>query len=300
VNCHSADGTGRAARGRLPRIPDFTGASWQGRQSDAQLLASILDGKGTEMPPWRGKMSKAQARGLVAYVRSFAPNAKRLEQQKQTETDPGGFEEQFIRLQKELDESRKQLREITQVSPNKETSKATEPSPRAPPQPSAPATAGTPAVGELFRKHCVRCHGADGTGTRARDRLPEIPDFTAVAWQVRRSDTHLLKSILDGKGDEMPTWRGKMSKAQARGLVTFVRSFAPTAQRPAQEEQARPPPDEPAEKNGKTSFFEKLLRWLGNFHPASVHFPIALLTAAAVAELLRRVTGKVPFAAASR
>src|SRR5262249_26045223 len=45
VKCHGADGTGKPARGRLPEIPNFTEASWQARRSDAQLLASILDGK---------------------------------------------------------------------------------------------------------------------------------------------------------------------------------------------------------------------------------------------------------------
>src|SRR5262249_2091332 len=47
-------------------------------------------------------------------------------------------------------------------------------------------------------------------------------------------------------------------------------------------------------------FFEKLIPWLGKFHPASVHFPIALLTAAAAAELLRKVTGKPAYDTASR
>jgi uncharacterized membrane protein len=40
--------------------------------------------------------------------------------------------------------------------------------------------------------------------------------------------------------------------------------------------------------------------WLGKTHPPAVHFPIALLTAAAVAELLRVVTGKPAFDAVSR
>ena len=46
--------------------------------------------------------------------------------------------------------------------------------------------------------------------------------------------------------------------------------------------------------------FEKLIGWLGKFHPPAVHFPIGLLTAAALAELLRLVTGKPAFDAISR
>ncbi len=46
--------------------------------------------------------------------------------------------------------------------------------------------------------------------------------------------------------------------------------------------------------------FEKLIPWLGKFHPAAVHFPIGLLVAAAVAEVLFLVTRRPSFAAASR
>jgi uncharacterized membrane protein len=47
-------------------------------------------------------------------------------------------------------------------------------------------------------------------------------------------------------------------------------------------------------------FSEKLMGWLGRFHPAVVHFPIALLTAAALAELLRIATGKPAYDAVTR
>src|SRR5438876_805086 len=69
-------------------------------------------------------------------------------------------------------------------------------------QPSAPAPKGTPAARALFQQHCAKCHGADGTGSPARSRLPEIPDFTAAAGPGRKSEAQLLASILDGKGKE--------------------------------------------------------------------------------------------------
>jgi hypothetical protein len=65
----------------------------------------------------------------------------------------------------------------------------------------------------------VKCHGADGTGSRARARLAEIPNFTDAEWQARRADAQLMASILDGKGEEMPPQRGKISEELARGLV---------------------------------------------------------------------------------
>jgi plastocyanin len=44
----------------------------------------------------------------------------------------------------------------------------------------------------------------------------------------------------------------------------------------------------------------EIIRWLGKFHPAAASFPIALLVAAAVAEVLWAVTGQPTFDAASR
>jgi mono/diheme cytochrome c family protein/uncharacterized membrane protein len=313
AKCHGADGTGSRSRRRLSEIPDFTTAAWQARRSDAQLLASILDGKGQAMPSWRGKVNEEQARGLVAQVRAFAPTTDKSGPEKQKgATSPSGFEEEFRRLQEEMGELQKHSHELSEGSAGGERSKPSEPSQRSPPdkpsesaprlapaKPSGPAAAGAPTARELFRKHCVKCHGADGTGSRSR-RLPEIPDFTAAAWQARRSDAQLLASILDGKGKAMPPWRGKISKEQARGLGAYVRAFAPATGRSGREEQQVPDPAKPAEAEPPGGFFEGLIQWLGKCHPATVHFPIALLTAAAVAELLRLTTGKPAFAAVVR
>jgi len=98
----------------------------------------------------------------------------------------------------------------------------------------------------------------------------------------------------------MPPVRGKISEQQARGLVAFVRAFAPTIGRPGQREPEGPDSAEPEEAKPARGLFEKMIRWLGKFHPPAVHFPIALLTAAAVAEFLRVATGKPAFDAITR
>src|SRR5262249_5312287 len=148
-----------------------------------------------------------------------------------------GFEEESRRLQEEMDALKRQLRELQERSADKERSKPSEPSPRSPPSeppksspPSAaskPPTmaAGAPTDRELFHQHCVKCHGADGTGREARRSRPEIPNFTDTSWQARRSDGQLLASVLDGKGKEMPPFREKISAEQARSLVAYVRSL---------------------------------------------------------------------------
>jgi uncharacterized membrane protein len=124
----------------------------------------------------------------------------------------------------------------------------------------------------------------------------------------------MLASILDGKGKGMPPWRAEISTGQAHGLVAYIRGLAATVRPPSgvlqdsnygrypdiEEDQEAPPSDEPAEAEPPVGFFEKLTGWLGKFHPATVHFPIGLLTAAAVAELLRLATGQPAFDAVSR
>jgi uncharacterized membrane protein len=128
---------------------------------------------------------------------------------------------------------------------------------------------------------------------------------------MRRSNAQLLASILNGKGKDMPFGRGKISKEQAHRLVVHVRAFAPDAERPSYteheqptaaevEEYEEPTAVEPPDPKQPRDFIGKLIPWLGGFHPAAVHFPVALLTAAAMAELLRLVTGKSAFDAASR
>jgi mono/diheme cytochrome c family protein len=238
VRCHGPDGTGSLARGPEPEIPDFTDSSWQGRRGQAQLLVSILDGKGAGMPPWRGKISEDQARELVAHVRSLAPTADKPGPEKQKgPTSSGDFEERFRRLEQEMDELKRQYREVSKGSPDGEGSKPSGSSPRSvPSDASGSAATGTRAARELFGQHCAKCHGADGTGSPER-RRSEIPDFTDSSWQGRRSEAQLLASILDGKGPDMPPWRGKISEDQARGLVVYVRAFARTTERSGQEKQ---------------------------------------------------------------
>jgi uncharacterized membrane protein len=122
--------------------------------------------------------------------------------------------------------------------------------------------------------------------------MPAIPDFTDASWQERRSDAQFLASILDGKGADMPPSRDELSDEQGQDLVAFVRTFAPV-----RETIAQTGPEQLAPSQDVTS---KLIRWLGNFHAPSVHFPIALFTAAALAELLRMATGAAGFDPISR
>jgi mono/diheme cytochrome c family protein len=79
---------------------------------------------------------------------------------------------------------------------------------------------------ELFVEHCADCHGSDGRGLDYRQGGVDIPDFTSKRWVAIQSPTKLRLGILLGKGDEMPSFEGELSRHQARALVRFIRSIA--------------------------------------------------------------------------
>jgi mono/diheme cytochrome c family protein len=112
LNCHGVDGRGTEMKTAMPTIPDFKLNTWQDSHTNPQLVASILDGKGTLMPAFRGRMDETQTKDIVAYIRAFNPSAT-----PPTPAPTSGFEGRFQQLQQEWETLQKQLKEIT---PNKD------------------------------------------------------------------------------------------------------------------------------------------------------------------------------------
>jgi mono/diheme cytochrome c family protein len=109
TRCHGSDGTGSPARDQLGEMPNFTSHKWQTSRSDTQLFVSILDGKGSHMPSFRGKLSDKEAREMVSQIRALDPEKA----ESRSESAADDFETRFRELQKELEELKKQLRELT-------------------------------------------------------------------------------------------------------------------------------------------------------------------------------------------
>jgi mono/diheme cytochrome c family protein len=105
IVCHGPDGTGTVIRSALPKIPDFTSPAFHKDHSDAQLMVSILDGKGTQMPANRGRVSENQVGDLVAYVRAFGPKIPGTKP-RVSDTE---FEKSFRQLQEQWNELQKEL-----------------------------------------------------------------------------------------------------------------------------------------------------------------------------------------------
>jgi mono/diheme cytochrome c family protein len=106
--CHGNDGRGGEMRASLPSIPDFSARSWQEARTDPQLVVSVLDGKGAAMPPFRDKLSREQAREVIAFIRSFGPSQARA-----TRTSSDDFEARFRSLLDEFEDLRRRSRAIS-------------------------------------------------------------------------------------------------------------------------------------------------------------------------------------------
>jgi len=99
IVCHGPDGRGTQMRPVLPPIPDFTSPPWHKEHSDAQLMVSILDGKGTLMPANRGRVTEDQVGDVVAFVRAFGPQA--LVTQSAPAASDSDFEKKYRQLQEQ-------------------------------------------------------------------------------------------------------------------------------------------------------------------------------------------------------
>jgi mono/diheme cytochrome c family protein len=115
IACHGPDGRGTLVRPAMPPIPDFTSRDWQTSRSSSQLASSILEGKGTLMPTWNGKLTPEQARNLVLYVRSFggpAVLAAETEGEAPAALSLVEFDNRIRSLRLQFDEIEKQLQTL--------------------------------------------------------------------------------------------------------------------------------------------------------------------------------------------
>jgi len=109
--CHGTDGKGTLVRPLMPAIPDFTSREWQTSRTNTQLQTSIMEGKGTFMPPWTGKFTAEFARDLIPHVRAFG-GPDLVIPERATSVAATNFENQIRALQVQWDEVERQLREL--------------------------------------------------------------------------------------------------------------------------------------------------------------------------------------------
>lgn len=70
--CHAADGSGSTPAGKAMKVVPFNSPDIL-KKSDSDLIAIIKNGKG-KMPSFDGKLTDAQIKGIVAYIRTLQKN----------------------------------------------------------------------------------------------------------------------------------------------------------------------------------------------------------------------------------
>jgi len=74
----------------------------------------------------------------------------------------------------------------------------------------------------LYKSKCQVCHGPDGKGTAAGQKMG-AKDFQSPEVQ-KASDADLIKITKDGK-DKMPKYDGKLTDDQIKGLIKYIRTL---------------------------------------------------------------------------
>jgi cytochrome c6 len=83
-----------------------------------------------------------------------------------------------------------------------------------------PAAADDAAA--LYKSKCQMCHGADGKGTPAGQKMG-VRDFHSPE-VAKQSDADMAKITKEGKG-KMPKFEGKLTDDQIKDLVKYIRSM---------------------------------------------------------------------------
>lgn len=86
-----------------------------------------------------------------------------------------------------------------------------------------PPTSGLSAE-ELWQRHCVRCHGADGRGPQAQRGLDPGIDLTRSRLVVAHERGALYRRIAYGQGG-MPGFAHKLERGDLELLVDYVLSL---------------------------------------------------------------------------
>jgi len=71
-----------------------------------------------------------------------------------------------------------------------------------------------------YKAKCAMCHGADGKGGKMGTK-----DFASPEIQSQ-TDAQLIETITKGKPPKMPSYGGKVSDTDIKGLVAYIRTFA--------------------------------------------------------------------------
>jgi mono/diheme cytochrome c family protein/uncharacterized membrane protein len=142
-------------------------------------------------------------------------------------------------------------------------------------------------VQAIFAAKCFECHGPQVRRPKGGVSLHDLRQLATNADLVdpARPEKSGLWEVI--QNDEMPpsyARAGPLSAQEKETIRSWIGSLPPAAPAPASPSTVAPPlpPARPQ---------QSIFGWLGRFHLLVIHFPIALLAAAALGELLAAARG---------
>jgi mono/diheme cytochrome c family protein/uncharacterized membrane protein len=150
------------------------------------------------------------------------------------------------------------------------------------------AAALPPQVLAIFKESCASCHSPQAKKVKKFNYVLDLPKLVANPKYIipGNPDKSLLYTQL--VDDEMPPDDSDfdpLKPAQKETVKKWIAAGAPTGQ-PATTQSIAADPAGGHTGRAPRPFSTRLVIWLGKFHPLAAHTPIAVIMAAAIAEML--------------
>jgi mono/diheme cytochrome c family protein len=88
---------------------------------------------------------------------------------------------------------------------------------------AGPAFAQAPGA-DTYKAKCAMCHGADGLAATPAGKSMKVLSFKAPE-MVKASDAQFIAATTNGKGTKMPAYKGKLTDAQIKDVISYIRTL---------------------------------------------------------------------------
>jgi len=78
---------------------------------------------------------------------------------------------------------------------------------------------------DLFKRHCVVCHGEDGKGKTDLGEGLGARDFTDKEFQNTITDERIIDQITNGSEGTMFPFKDKLTLEEMKALIPVIRAF---------------------------------------------------------------------------
>jgi mono/diheme cytochrome c family protein len=145
----------------------------------------------------------------------------------------------------------------------------------------------------VFAAKCAGCHGSDLPKPKGRFGyvldLRRVADNPEMVIPGRPDESELLALIRHGEMPPTDSPRGPLTATEKEVIRAWIAAGAPAPSAPVAAGAGAFPGPEPASTSADAPQISRTLRLVGKFHLLLIHFPIALLVAAGVAEVVSAV-----------